>query len=56
GAFNLVDTVTFHALLGLHHIRQVPDFLIYDIAFCTLGIALIAAGMGLAREDHTTVR
>jgi len=50
GAFHLVDSLTFHALLGLHHIREVPNFLLYDYAFFFLGLAFLALGAFLARE------
>lgn len=32
GGFNIFDSIVFHWLLRLHHIRQVPNFLVYDIA------------------------
>ncbi len=51
GAFTVVDSIAFHALLGLHHIREVPGFLAYDVAFFLLGLALIGLGSFLAREE-----
>lgn len=50
GAFHFFDGVIFHALLGLHHIRQVENFLPYDIGFFVMGVGLVAIGLMLARE------
>lgn len=50
GVFHFIDSLTFHALLGLHHIRQVETFLAYDIGFFLMGVALVAVGLYLVRE------
>ncbi|MEB3282888.1 MAG: DUF2243 domain-containing protein [Lyngbya sp.] len=50
GGFNLFDSVVFHAILRLHHIRQVPNFIIYDIGFFLIGGFLILAGIVLTRK------
>jgi uncharacterized membrane protein len=52
-AFNLVDEVLFHLLLGAHHIRMVEDYLVYDLAFTALGVALVATGVLLVRGDRS---
>ena len=51
GSFHLFDSMFFHALLGLHHIRQVPDFWVYDIAFFGVGFLLIGAGILMTRDQ-----
>ncbi|MBE9158093.1 DUF2243 domain-containing protein [Nodosilinea sp. LEGE 06152] len=51
GGFHLFDSIVFHGLLGLHHIRQVPNFLVYDIAFFLIGFGLIGAGYLLTRNQ-----
>lgn len=45
GVFNLVDQVTFHLALDLHHIRMVENDLVYDLGFTAIGVALIVAGV-----------
>lgn len=52
GAFNLVEGIVDHHLLGLHHVRDVPAHLpAYDWIFLAIGgIGLIAAGWLLARR------
>jgi uncharacterized membrane protein len=52
GAFNLVEGLVDHHLLGLHHVRTGPNELPYDLAFLALGAALIAVGTALARQPH----
>jgi uncharacterized membrane protein len=50
GAFHIVDEIVFHALLDLHHIRMVDDYLVYDLAFAAIGVALVAGGTALIRR------
>jgi uncharacterized membrane protein len=49
GVFHLVDEVTFHLLLDLHHIRMVEDYLAYDLAFAGIGVVLVVVGARLLR-------
>lgn len=49
GVFNVLDEVVFHALLGLHHIREGTNELAYDIGFLALGVAQIVVGWLLTR-------
>lgn len=52
GLFNVADEVLFHALLGLHHIREGDNELAYDMGFTALGLALTAIGWILARSPR----
>jgi uncharacterized membrane protein len=54
GGFQLFDSIFFHALLGLHHIRHVPNFIIYDVAFFLLGFGLIGVGYLMMRNQPKT--
>lgn len=45
--FHLVDEIVFHALLDLHHIRTVDNYLVYDLTFAALGVVLIGLGLRL---------
>jgi uncharacterized membrane protein len=49
GAFNMIDQIVFHLIIGAHHIRQVDDYQVYDWSFFALGVALVVAGWALAR-------
>ena len=49
GVFNVLDEIVFHALLGLHHIREGTNELAYDIGFLALGVAQIVVGWLLTR-------
>jgi uncharacterized membrane protein len=52
GIFNLVEGLINHQILGLHHVREVPDFLIYDLAFLAIGgIGLILLGWLMMRRS-----
>jgi len=44
GAFNLVEGLIDHELLGIHHVRYGPGMVTWDIAFLVLGAVLAAAG------------
>jgi uncharacterized membrane protein len=52
GIFNLVEGLVNHQILGLHHVREVPEFLVYDLAFLLIGGAgLIVLGLFLIRRN-----
>jgi uncharacterized membrane protein len=59
GAFNLVEGLVDHQLLGIHHVRDDLGAPIgWDLAFLGLGLLLTAAGAALiraAREHHLEV-
>ena len=55
GAFNVVDEIVFHLLLEAHHIRMVEYYLVYDLAYAALGVALAAVGALLARGRSSTL-
>lgn len=51
GAFNLVEGVINHHLLGLHHVHETtPHRLAFDLGFLAFGALLAAAGLALARR------
>ncbi len=50
GAFNLVEGVIDHHLLGVHHVRSGDNETLYDLAFLGLGGLLVGAGLLLARR------
>jgi uncharacterized membrane protein len=54
GAFNLVEGLIDHQLLGIHHVRDdLGGPLGWDLAFLAFGAALSAAGWALARQRPT---
>jgi uncharacterized membrane protein len=44
GAFNLVEGVIDHHVLGLHHVRPGPDEALYDIGFLIWGAGMVLLG------------
>lgn len=50
GLFNLVEGVTNHHLLGIHHVRSGPNELAWDLGFLVLGVVLMAIGWGMTRR------
>jgi uncharacterized membrane protein len=53
GAFNLVEGVIDHQILGIHHVRDdLGAPLGWDLAFLAFGAVLIAAGWALARSPR----
>ncbi|MEW9531616.1 DUF2243 domain-containing protein [Microbispora sp. NPDC049125] len=50
GAFNLVEGLIDHQILGVHHVRQGPGRLGWDLSFLALGAILVAVGVLLARR------
>jgi uncharacterized membrane protein len=52
GAFNLVEGIADHHLLGLHHVKEdAANVLLWDIGFLAFGALLVIAGYALARTD-----
>jgi uncharacterized membrane protein len=50
GAFNLVEGVVDHHILGIHHVRDdVSEPLPWDLGFLAFGAALVVGGWALAR-------
>jgi uncharacterized membrane protein len=53
GAFNLVEGLIDHQLLGIHHVRDdLGAPLTWDLAFLAFGVALVAAGVALSRSTE----
>jgi uncharacterized membrane protein len=50
GAFNLVEGVVDHQVLGIHHVRPGPDQLAYDLVFLASGLVLLVIGTLFARR------
>lgn len=57
GAFNLVEGLVDHQLLGIHHVRDdLGGPLGWDLAFLGFGVLLVIAGVALARRGHAGAR
>jgi len=50
GAFNLVEGVVDHHILGIHHVKA--DAPVLDLAFLALGAGLLGGGLALARRGE----
>jgi uncharacterized membrane protein len=54
GAFNVVEGLVDHQLLGIHHVRDdLGAPLGWDLGFLALGVLLIVGGVALARSART---
>jgi uncharacterized membrane protein len=56
GAFNLVEGLVDHHLLGLHHVKQGDGQLALDVAFLALGVLLVGAGGALFRTRTSAAK
>jgi uncharacterized membrane protein len=53
GAFNVVEGVMNHHVLGLHHVKETAaNPLLWDLGFLAFGACLVIAGFALARRDR----
>src|SRR3954462_8179996 len=53
GAFNLVEGLIDHQLLGIHHVRDdLGAPLGWDLAFLAFGLVLVATGAAMARSGE----
>jgi len=56
GAFNLVEGIVDHEILGIHHVRDdVANHLPWDLGFLGFGALLVLLGLALARASPTRV-
>ena len=57
GAFNVVEGLIDHQLLGIHHVRDdLGGPIGWDLAFLALGLVQVLAGLALARSADTAAR
>ncbi len=57
GAFNLVEGLVDHQLLGIHHVRDdLGGPLVWDLAFLALGALQVLGGLALARSGERLAR
>jgi uncharacterized membrane protein len=53
GAFNLVEGVMDHHLLGLHHVNETATSpIVWDVGFLVFGAMLVIVGVTLARRKN----
>ena len=56
GAFNVVEGVVDHLILGVHHVRDdLGGPIGWDVGFVLLGVVQVVAGAWLARSHTTSV-
>jgi uncharacterized membrane protein len=59
GAFNVVEGLVDHHLLGIHHVRTGENQTLWDVGFLIWGAAMFAGGWILKQQgwqaEHTTV-
>ena len=57
GAFNLVEGLVDHQLLGIHHVRDdIGAPLGWDLAFLAFGLVLVLAGVAAVRSAERSAR
>jgi uncharacterized membrane protein len=55
GAFNLVEGIIDHHLLGIHHVNETvlpAQWLYWDVGFLAFGLVLVGLGWGLVRNER----
>lgn len=52
GAFNLVEGLIDHHLLGIHHVHPGEGQLVWDVAFLLSGVLLLGAGAALVHAGR----
>lgn len=55
GLFNLIEGLIDHELLGIHHVVEAGNHLLWDMAFLNSGIVLILIGWGTVRATRGDV-
>ena len=55
GIFNLVEGIIDHEILGIHHVMQNGNHLLWDLAFLGWGLAMIVIGWIMIRRGSQGV-
>jgi uncharacterized membrane protein len=58
GAFNLVEGIVNHQLLGIHHVNETApreQWLWWDLAFLAWGAVMLLVGSALARAEEVAI-
>ncbi|MCU0534150.1 MAG: DUF2243 domain-containing protein [Hydrococcus sp. Prado102] len=50
GAFNVVEGLIDHHLLGIHHVKSGPNQIFWDLGFLALSLVIAGAGLFLLRS------
>ena len=51
GGFNVTEGIIDHHVLGIHHVREGPDALLYDVAFLAWGAGMLLLGLALTSRQ-----
>jgi uncharacterized membrane protein len=53
GVFNLVEGIIDHQILGVHYVRQVPNYTVYNLTFLAVGgVLFILIGWMLMKTER----
>jgi uncharacterized membrane protein len=56
GLFNLVEGIVDHQILGVHYVRQVPNYTVYNLTFLALtGVGFILVGWLMMKANRVEV-
>jgi uncharacterized membrane protein len=56
GLFNLVEGIIDHQILGVHYVRQVPNYTVYNLTFLAVGgVGLLLVGWRLMQTRRRDV-
>jgi uncharacterized membrane protein len=56
GVFNLVEGLIDHEILGIHYVRQVPNYTVYNLTFLAVGgVGLLLVGWLLMQTRRRDV-
>ena len=54
GLFNLIEGIIDHQILGVHYVRQVPNYTVYNLTFLAIGGGVfIIIGWLLMKDNRT---
>lgn len=56
GAFNLLEGLVDHQILGIHHVHPGAGEVAWDVAFLASGALLIVAGYAMIRRERVVTR
>lgn len=56
GAFDFIEGLINHQILGIHHVKPGSNQLAWDIGFLTLGVSLAVVGWFLLMKDREEVK
>lgn len=53
GLFNLIEGIINHQLLSIHHVKEGPNYLLWDLGFLAVNLLIFSSGLLILKHSNT---